>query len=261
LLSHFGMVSGHDVYPTIRENAERGYALDPDSGETCAVLGALRGWFEYRWDEALKLFDRALEVQPGYAPGHFFRAMTLLCQGNLQAAEAGLRRSAELDPLSASDCARLAYLHYVKGDHRSATEHLDKAFELDRDYPEALFYKGLLCFQQQDFGAAVECLQLSRFPLNIGLLAATYARQGDRSQAEKCVEELRQFAASQYVTPLAEALAAIGLNDFDLVFRRLNDAINHKTNFIDLIGVEPLFQPLRGDRRFTNLLKRLNLPA
>ncbi len=261
LLSHFGVVSGRDVYPTVRANAERGYALDPNSGETCTTLGALRGWFEYRWDEAVKLFDRALEIQPAYAPGHFFRAMALLCQGNVAAAEAGLRRSTELDPMSAADCARLAYLHYVKGDHRSAAEHLDKSFDLDWDYPEALFYKGLVCIQQQDLDAAVDCLRLSRLPLNVGLLAAAHARQGHRPQAERCIAELRQLSASQYVTPLAEALAAIGLEDFDLAFRRLDEAVDHKTNFVDLLGVEPFFQPLRGDRRFAKILKRLNLWA
>ncbi len=50
LLAHFGAVSGRDVYPAVRANAERGYALDPDLSETCTTLGGLRGWFEYRWD-------------------------------------------------------------------------------------------------------------------------------------------------------------------------------------------------------------------
>ncbi|MDP9138234.1 MAG: hypothetical protein M3N38_08655 [Pseudomonadota bacterium] len=60
---------------------------------------------------------------------------------------------------------------------------------------------------------------------------------------------------------MAEALAAIGLDDFDLAFQRLDEAVDHKTNFVDLLGVEPFFQPLRNDRRFTSLLKRLNLPT
>ena len=106
--------------------------------------------------------------------------MTLLCQGDDAAAEAGLRRSTELDPLSASDCARLAYLHYVKGDYRSAAGHLEKSFDLDRDYPEALFYKGLLNFQQQDYDATIECLRLGRVSAEMGLLAAAYARQGNQ---------------------------------------------------------------------------------
>jgi serine/threonine-protein kinase len=258
-LSLFGVVSGRDVYPEAKANAEHGYALDPDSGETCTVLGGLRGWFEHRWDEALKLLDRALELQPSHALAHAFQGMALLCQANVPAAEAALRRSTELDPLSAGDCARLAYLHYVKGDYQSAAEHLERSFEVDRDYPEALFYKGLLQFQKQDYDSAVECLHNARLPLEIGLLAAAYARKGNRLQAEKRIEELHRLAASQYITPLAEALAAIGLKDFDLALQRLDEAIDHKTNFVNLLAVEPFFNPLRHDRRFTSLLKRLNL--
>jgi serine/threonine-protein kinase len=58
---------------------------------------------------------------------------------------------------------------------------------------------------------------------------------------------------------LAEALAAIGLKDFDLALQRLDEAIEHKTNFVNLLAVEPFFYPLRGDQRFTKLLKKLNL--
>src|SRR6185312_8174283 len=103
LLAQFGMVCGRDAYPEVKANAERGYALDPESGDTCTVLGALRAWFEYRWEEATSIYDLALKLQPGNARTHMFRAMALLCQRDIKAAEAGLRRSTELDPLSASD--------------------------------------------------------------------------------------------------------------------------------------------------------------
>jgi serine/threonine-protein kinase len=259
LLSIFGIVSGRDVYPEVKANAERGYALDPESGETCTVLGALRGWFEHRWDEANRMYDRALILQPSHSRAHMFRAMALLCQGDIKAAEAGLRRSTELDPLSASDCARMAYVYYVRGDYSPAAEQLQHAFELDRDYPEARFYQGLLHFQQRHFDAVIECLSRSVAPLDIGLLAAAYAREGSLSQAEECVERLHQLATRQYVTPLAEGFAAIGMQDFDLAFQLLEEAINHKTNFMNLVAVEPFFHPLHADRRFAKLLKKLNL--
>ena len=41
--------------------------------------GRLRAWFEHRWDEADRLYDRVLKFQPGYAPAHMFRAMVSLC--------------------------------------------------------------------------------------------------------------------------------------------------------------------------------------
>ena len=258
-LAFFGMVSGREVYPEVKANAERGYALDAESGETCRVLAGLRAWFEFRWDEANKLYERALELQPSHAPAHMFRAMAMLCQGDIKAAESSLCRSVELDPLSASDCARMAYIHYVKGDYSSAAEHLTQAFELDRDYPEARFYQGLLNYQEQNYEVVIQLLTHSQSPLDIGLLAAAYAREGCGSQAEGCLERLHRLAADQFVTPLAETFAAIGMEDFEHAFLALEDAINHKTNFVTLLAVEPIFHPLRGDRRFAKLMKKLNL--
>ena len=158
--------------------------------------------------------DRALQLQPGHAPAHMFRAMARLCQGDIEAAESGLRRSTELDPLSASDCARMAYLHYVKGDYPSAAEHLRQSFELDRDYPEARLYEGLLHFQQQRYEAVIQCLSPSDFPLDIGLLAAAHAQKGSLKRAGECIERLHQLASRQYVTPLAEGFAAVGMKRF-----------------------------------------------
>ena len=259
ILSLFGAVSGRDVYPEVKANAERGYALNPESGDTCTVLGALRAWFEHRWDEAETLYDRALKLQPSYAPAHMFRAMALLCQGNINGAESGLRRSTELDPLSAGDCARMAYLHYVKGDYSSAAEHLRQSFELDRGYPEARTYEGLLHYRHGHYDAAIQCLSPSVFPMDIGLLAAAHARDGRLSRAEECIEKLHQLVGQQYVTPLAEGFAAIGMGDFDRAFQCLDEAIDHKTNFVNMLAVEPFFDPLRTDRRFAKLLKKLNL--
>jgi serine/threonine-protein kinase len=259
-LAIFGTVSGRAVYPEMKATAERGYALNPESGETCTVLGGLRAWFEYRRDEAYRLYDRALQLQPGLARTYRYRAMLLLCQGDIEGAESGLRRSTELDPLSASDCARMAYLHYVKGNYPSAAEDLEHSFDLDRDYPEARFYQGLLRFRQEDYDGVVQCLSQSSFPFDIGLLAAAYARQGCHSLALECVERLSRLATLQYVSPLAEAFAAIGMKHFDLAFQRLDQAINDKTAFVNLLAIEPFFDPLRSDARFTNLLKRLNLP-
>jgi adenylate cyclase len=259
LLCLFGEVSGRDIYPEIKANAERGYALDPDSGETCTVLGGLRAWFEYRWGEADTLYERALKLQPGHAPAHIFRAMASLCQGNIMAAQSGLRRSTELDPLSASDCARMAYLQYIQGDYRTAAEHLKHSFELDRDYPEARLYNGLLHLQQKDYEGVIRCLFSSPTPLDIGLMAAAYARKGSEARARKCREALSRLAEKQYVTPLAEAFAAIGMGDHHLAFQRLEEAIERKANFVNLLAVEPFFDPLRHEGRFAKLLRTLNL--
>jgi serine/threonine-protein kinase len=259
LLAQFGVISGQDAYAEVKANAERGYELAPESGEACTVLGALRAWFEHRWHEAKGLYDRALKLQPSYAPAHMFRAMALLCQGDFNSAESGLYRSMELDPLSPSDSSRMAYVKYVKGDYPSAEEHLRQSFESDPNYAEARLYKSLLHFQQQRYSAVIHGLSSSLLPLELGLLAAAYGKEGKSSCAGKCVTQLQDLGQRQYVTPLAHAFAAVGMGDMDLAFQRLDEAISHKTNFVTLLAIEPFFNPLQADPRFAILLQRLNL--
>src|SRR3984893_10906901 len=82
-LALFGFVFGRAVYPEMKATVERGYALNPESGETSTVLGGVRAWYEYRRDEAYRLYDRALKLQPGLARTHRYRAMAGLCPGDV----------------------------------------------------------------------------------------------------------------------------------------------------------------------------------
>ncbi len=245
--------------PKKGDPAERGYALDPELADTCTVLAAVRSAFERRWNETQALCERALKVQPGSDVAYIVRGMAWLSEGKINEAESALRRQSELDPLTPGNCARLAYLYYVKGDYRSAEEHLQKSFDLDRDYPEARFYTGLLHFQKENFERVIQCLSGSDFPLDIGLLAAAYARKGSGALALESIEKLSRLAETQYLTPLAEAFARTGMEQTDLAFQRLDEAIDQQTTWVNMLLVEPFFAPLRSDYRFTGLLKKLNL--
>ena len=67
-------------------------------------------------------------------------------------------------------------------------------------------------------------------------------------EPENVLRGLADWQTKQYVTPLAEAFAAIGMGDHDLAFQRLEEAIDHKTNFVNMLAVEPFF-PAAPQRR------------
>ena len=73
--------------------------------------------------------------------------------------------------------------------------------------------------------------------------------------------EFLLFGAGARGAALGGAFAAIGMADFDRAFHLLSEAIDHRTNFVNLLAVEPFFDPLRKDSRFPKLLKRLHLPT
>jgi len=100
---------------------------------------------------------------------------------------------------------------------RLIAERSRKSFDLDCDYPEARFYQGLLDYQEHNYDRVIQSRSASDVPLDIGVLATAFARKGCESRARECVEKLGRMAGSQYVTPLAEAFAATGMERFDLV--------------------------------------------
>ena len=226
------------------------------------MLGALRACFEHRWDEADRVItsDCALQLQPGYAPAHMFRAMARLCQGATSrrrrqdfAARPNWTRS---QPATAREWLICITSRETIHRPRSFSASLSNwiATILKRDCTKDSCTSGS--------SATRRSYRASHLPISRWIsawFAAAHAQEGSLKRAGECVERLHQLASLQYVTPLAEGFAAVGMGDPDLALQCLEAAITHKTNFVNLLAIEPFFHPLHADRRFDRLLKKLNL--
>ncbi|AXF17124.1 hypothetical protein CUJ87_22530 [Paraburkholderia caledonica] len=87
-------------------------------------LGVLLCEAETRCDEALSVFDDALEHFPEDALLHFNRAVVLEELKRYDAAEAAYQRSIELDPTHADSHFNLARLSEIRGDKQGLVRHL-----------------------------------------------------------------------------------------------------------------------------------------
>jgi adenylate cyclase len=118
---------------------------------------------------------------------------------------------------------------------------LGMIYELQAKYPEAL------AEYDQDV------------PRNRDFLGATYVRAGRRSDAERHLEEMEQRAKREYVSPAARGITWIMLGEKERGYALLAQACAEKDR--DLVGakVEPLFDSLREDPRFHEVLKCIHL--
>src|SRR2546430_4517453 len=69
--------------------------------------------YYFEWKRAGSELDRALELNPSYATGHFWRAPHYMALGQFSDSLAQVRKAMELDPLSMiilTDAARNLYL-------------------------------------------------------------------------------------------------------------------------------------------------------
>jgi hypothetical protein len=96
----------------------------------------------------------------------------------------------------------------------------------------------------------------------IGYLACVVALAGDRERAEGLIAPLVKASATEYVYPLAPAVAYFGLGDLDEAFYWFNRCLDDKDVFtLNHLRHDPVLAPLRRDPRMAGLYARMNVRA
>jgi protein O-mannosyl-transferase len=88
-------------------------------------------------DEAMFLFQKALEIKPDYAEGHYLLGLALVARGRLDEAIAHCQRALEIKPDYAEAHNNLGCLLRDRGRLVEATAHFRTALEIDPNYAQA----------------------------------------------------------------------------------------------------------------------------
>jgi tetratricopeptide (TPR) repeat protein len=86
-----------------------------------------------------------------------------------------------------------------------------------------------------------------------------YALSGRTDDAVKILRDLDATSKRGYVPPVAYAIVYAGLNKLDDAFRWLEKAVDERDGLLIYLKVGSAFDPLRSDRRFSEILTRVGL--
>jgi tetratricopeptide (TPR) repeat protein len=95
---------------------------------------------------------------------------------------------------------------------------------------------------------------------SLAFLGYSHARLGERKEALRMLEELKAASQQSFVPALFVALVYAGLEDKDQAFTWLEEAYEERFNRLAYINVDALWDPLRSDPRFADLLRRVGIP-
>lgn len=259
LAGSYGMMSAEEAFPRARASAERALEIDPDLAEAQAALaGALKDYY-WDWEEAERRLRQAIDLRPDYAPAHYWLSELLAHRGRTREAVQEARRAQELDPLSRlarADEGRALYYG------RRYDEAIAVFEETLQDGPNfvAYLYAGLAHAAKGELDRAVATLEAGRdaYPrisTASALLGYAYGRAGRTAAARRVLREL--LAARERGTPVAAidvAALHVGLGQPDEALTWLETAMADRDWQIVFLGTEPIFDPLRSDPRFRDLL-------
>jgi eukaryotic-like serine/threonine-protein kinase len=255
-----------EAYPRAKAAAMKAIDLDDSLAEPHTSIAWVKFRFDWDWPGAEREFNRAIELNPRYPTAHHWYAYYLTTMGRRDESRAAILRSQELDPLSLIINATVAHVFYYAREYDRAIEQLRKTIEIDSNFGHAHRLLGEAYRQKVMFEDAIVEMQKAVTLSGtgrvyyLGQLGNVYAVSGKRNEALRIIDELMELSQRRYVSPSSFAIVYIGLGDKDQAFAWLEKAYEERSTFLTEFKVEPMFDSLRSDPRFQDLLRRVNLP-
>ncbi len=261
--SSTGGVPPNDTYPKAKAAAMRALEIDAALGEAHTALGFFRLLYDWDWPEAERSFRRALELNPNYATAHDGFGFYCKVTGRHAEAIAACMRALELDPLSLFITTSVGWAHYFARDFSRAIEFGRKTLDMDPEFGVALWNIGLSYEALGRFDEAVSAFERALRSTGgltmLSHLGRSMALAGREREARAVLDELRKRSTSEYVASYYFAIVHLGLGEMGLAFERLEQAFEERSGFLAFLGVEPMFDAVRADLRFKDLIRRVGL--
>jgi len=263
--SFFDVVPPREAMPKAKAAAARALEIEDRLGEAHISLGYVSYMYDWDWPAAGKHFEQALTLNPAYSRAHTFYPFYLSSLGRSEEALAVAKRSLDLDPASPAVSHSLGVQLYLARQFDQAIEQAHKTLELDPNFAISYELLGEVYVSGGMYREGLPELEkysaLSRGrAMSIALLGYAHARLGERSQALRLLEQLEAASKERYTPALSFAVVYAGLGEKDQAFAWLDKAYEERTSRLGYLKVEPLWDPLRSDPRFADLVRRLGLP-
>ncbi len=261
-----------DAYPRARAAALKALEFDSTLAEAHEQLAWTRGVFDWDWSGAEDELRHALSLKPGSVVGHISYAFLLHWERRYAEAVHELDRALELDPLSVAMRLSAANMFRRMRQCDRGVEEAHEASKLERELHvqgprDPRFVIGLCYLQQRRFQEGMPLLEagaeraMPRYAVRYTAeLAHAYGVTGSRSAALDLLADVLDLTRSQYVPPYLVAMIYTGLGDKDSAFAWLDKAVDVRDNWLAFVNVEPRWDLLRSDPRFSRLLSQMNFP-
>jgi TolB-like protein/Flp pilus assembly protein TadD len=237
--------------------------IDETFAEAHASLGhaLLHNW---EWEEAERELRRAIGLNPGYPSAHHWYSEHLTAMGRCDESIAELKLAGNLDPLSLVISADLGRAYYYARQYDQALRQEAGTLEMDANFWLSHINLGRAYTQKGMHAEAVGELRKAReLSANntevLSFLGFAYAAAGDRGAALETLRELNGLAERGYVPPYHLAVVHAGLGEKERALGWLERAFEKHAVDLFTLKVEPMFDGLRADPGFTDLLRRVGL--
>ena len=242
--------------------AERAVQLDSNSAEAHTSLATYMLFYDKDWPACEREYRWAIALNPNYAFAHDQFGMALGFTGRFDEAVAEGKRAAELDPLSPQVLIDATMPYLFRKDSAAALALTKRAAALDTTYFFPVMVEGWLHLELGNPRAAVadlrKAVKMGAPPFVTAYLANALGTAGDRAGAMRELASLRKMSPDGKVLPFNLALVYLGVGDRARTLDNLEKAYEADSQLLAWIGQDAMFDSLRSEARFVELLRKLH---
>ena len=263
-LANHSRQAGRGPLEQAREAALRAVEIDPGISDAHVALAEVRRTLEWNWRLAEDEYRTAIALAPSCESAHRFFAQFLAAMSRFAEAKTEADRACDVDPFCLVVLTSAAWVRYMAGDFDAAIDRCRHVLDMDPAFTSARRILGAAMLGAGRPEEAIAELTSAAGPdgddhISLAWLAHATAVSGSRSEAAAIVGRIESFAGGAYVSGYHLALAHAGLGSRDRVFDLLARACDDRDASIINVAVEPRFDGIRRDLRYTSLLRTLGL--
>jgi len=271
LLCDIGVARPVDEMPKAKAAAQKAVDADPTLAEAYTSRAFVRLSYDWDWLGAQSDFQQALKLNAQYPTAHQWYASYLMQMGKFSLAKQEIEEAHKLDPLSPIIGANTGLYSYYEHNYDDALAKYKLTLQSDPDFWVARHYLALAYVQKGMYQDAIaELRKLIKAPESgpvpdrvieaeseaSASLGFAYGMAGKGPEARAILRQLQALSQRRYVSPLYFAIVYAGLKDNEKAIEYLDKAFDARHPGLVLVRIEPMFDGLRGDERFKQLIKR-----
>jgi len=262
LMGLHGDIPAKEAFPLAKVHAGRALEFDDTLAEAYNSLAYATLYNDWDWDEAERLFKRALELDPYYYLTHWWYKDYLLIVGRGAEARDDIERALERDPLNKYLYLGLVTIHFSLN---ACDELSDVITRVTRIFPEdkrlISYYNGMFYLCTGEYEKALEiCQRLDETGRGYRLGIAC-AKAGKKREARAILQHIQETDTKGSMSnemQIAGLYTVLG--EHDKAFDVLNALYERHYYDLPSVTVWPWYEDLRSDPRYEELMKKMNLP-
>ncbi len=265
MLAIYGASPPTETMPRAERAAERALELDERLAEVYTSRACIRSAYHWDFTGAEEDFQHALRLDPNYPTAHQWYANNcLIPRARFGEAFDQLRHAQELDPLSLPILVSFGLCLYFAERLEEAEAKFREALAIDDSFVRVHVFLGWTLRERgRPEGALAEMRRAFELsddrPVVISALGHACALQGDERPARQLLDKLLKTAQQRFVSPTLMAQIHVALGEIETALTALELARRRRATDLIWLGVDPVFDPLRGEPRFHALLEEMGL--